>query len=202
MEMLIRTIRLDKIVAAPWRFSEDLSIGHESQRSYTPIQRNIVESLTADGQTSPIHVRPISQDKYEILDGHIVVDAAGQLHWEAIEAVVHEGLSDEGAKLLYIHFNLNRCGFYGHCHVKMMHAFGQVSSVCLRERAEIVAKHVAFSMDEIMEYVELQDRSNPQSPQYWQKFNYSPGGDTKDVFADEDEDHEDDDYEDDLADWE
>ena len=182
-----RTIRLDKIVAAPWRFSEELSIGHEAKRSYTPIQRNIVESLAAYGQLAPIHVRAISPDKYEICDGHIVVDAARQLQLEALKAVVHEGLSDERARLLYIHFNLNRCGFYGHYHVKIMRVFGSVPSVTLRERTETIAKHVAFPMDRVDAYVSLADRSDPQSQRNWKMFMCVPWAEKKDVFGGEDE---------------
>lgn len=53
------------------------------------------------GICNPIDIRPISNEKYEILDGHYRVAAAKELNLTTIPAVVHEGITDEEA-LCYV----------------------------------------------------------------------------------------------------
>jgi ParB-like chromosome segregation protein Spo0J len=125
-------IPLADVKSAPWRFSEDHDLGHHSVRRYTPIQENIVRSLKTVGQLREIHVRPIGASvpqQYEILDGHIVVDAARQLGLKELYAAIHANLNDEAALEWYIHINLNRCGQYGHNHAKLRRRRGLSHSI-------------------------------------------------------------------------
>ena len=57
----------------------------------------MIEDITPLGVRQPITVRPMSDGKYEILDGHYRVAAAMSLKFKTVPAVVLEGLSDEEA---------------------------------------------------------------------------------------------------------
>ena len=154
------SLELNDIVAAPWRFSEDHSLGHDVERPYTSALRNIITSLEEDGQLSPIHVRPLGE-RYEVVDGHLVVDAARQLGLGALDCVVHHGLDDAAARLLYIHFNLNRAAQY---HVKIHRIFGQIKDV------PTLVKHVSWEPSRVQAYVDLDEQG-----ENWQRFMENDG---------------------------
>lgn len=191
--MGIISVKLTDITAAPWRFSEDRAVPHETTRTYTRILENIVQSLQKDGQFAPIHIRPnhklsepispvaLARTVYEVVDGHIVVDAARQLGFTHIDAVVHHMLDDEKARLRYIHMNLNRCGQYGHYHVKVYRVMGAVSGVDAKAKAALLMSHTAWPPDRVVDYVELDERSDN-----WQRFMFVPKseGDQLDIYAD------------------
>lgn len=58
---------------------------------------DIIDDITPLGALEPITVRPMSDGKYEILDGHYRVAAAMSLKHKTIPAVVLDVLSDEDA---------------------------------------------------------------------------------------------------------
>jgi hypothetical protein len=154
------TAELESIVAAPWRFTEDHSLDHDFERPYTSALRNILTSLEEDGQLSPIHVRPLGE-LYQIVDGHVVVDAARQLGFRTLNCMVHHDLDDDGARLLYIHFNLNRAAQY---HVKIHRIFGQIKDV------PTLLKHVSWDPQRVQDYVDLDE-----SGENWKRFMENDG---------------------------
>jgi hypothetical protein len=195
--MDILKVKLADLRQSPWRFSEDPARGYATARNPTPILKNIVRSLAHDGQFAPIHVRPLD-GTYQIIDGHIVVDAARKLGWTELDALVHEGLDDENAYLRYVSMNLNRCGQYGHYHVKIYRTMRNVltpppqrpnatDEVLAAERAQyramVLCNHMAWPQDRVLDYCELDEKSDN-----WQKFMYVPKdtdtGDT-DIFGED-----------------
>jgi hypothetical protein len=164
-------VKAKELKQAPWRFSENRALAHGRTRYFTRILENIVKSLTTAGQLSPIHVRAIPEG-YEIVDGHIVVDAAVQAGLSELEAIVHENLTDEEARLLYIHFNLNRCGQYSHYHVKIHRVFGEVAGADAKEKAQAISDHCNWPSTRILDYVELSERD-----ENWRRFMYSTDSD-------------------------
>jgi ParB-like nuclease family protein len=191
----ILKVKLADLKQAPWRFSDDRSRGIAGKRKRVPILENIVRSLIDDGQFGPIHVRPLD-GSYEIIDGHIVVDAARKLGWTELDAVVHEGLDDEKAYLRYVHMNLNRCGQYGHYHVKIYRTVRNIippppinpnagelelDAERAQYRAKVLYNHMSWPQDRVLDYCELQERDHN-----WQKWMYFPKDtDDKDPFADD-----------------
>ncbi|MGB7729916.1 MAG: ParB N-terminal domain-containing protein [Candidatus Acidiferrum sp.] len=157
MNITLIKVRLTDLMPAPWRFSEDLARAHQKTRHYSPIQRNIVRSLQTDGQFAPIQVRPVGNGKFEIVDGHIVADAARELGWAELDAISHE-LTDDEARLRYIHINLNRCGQYGHYHVKIHRVFGKVPADSNEQKANLIHQHVSWPADRVLDYVELSEK--------------------------------------------
>jgi hypothetical protein len=108
------TIALDRLLDAPWRTSENPDNEQKTRprdrhRTYRA-QQNIVKSLQQHGQLKHIHVRPLDDGEYQILDGHVVVAAARQAGLQSLAAVVHRGLSDSEAQKRYYHLNLNLAG--------------------------------------------------------------------------------------------
>jgi len=162
------TVELESIVAAQWRFTEDQSLDHEVERPYTVALRNICLSLEEHDQLSPIHVRPLGE-RYEVVDGHVVVDAARKLGFRNMNCVVHHDLDDDAARLLYIHFNLNRAGQY---HVKIHRIFSQIKDV------PTLLKHVSWEPEQVQDYVDLDE--NGENWKYFmqnsvKKFNKKTG---------------------------
>jgi hypothetical protein len=154
--MQLLTINLDSVADAPWRTSVNVaSPGYkppclDESSAYV----NIVASLERDGQLAPIHVRPIGNDKYEIIDGHYVVEAARQLGMDSLQAVLHD-LDDTAAQLLHIHFNLDRAFQY---HVKIMRLFKTVPGDNEIKLATL-RKCVAWPTDRLSDYVEADENS-------------------------------------------
>jgi hypothetical protein len=168
-------ISLDKVKPAPWRFSENRAQPYREFRQSTPILDNIIRSLEKDGQFAPIHVRPMPELTWEILDGHIVVDAARQLGLKELDAIVHADLNDEAARLRYFHFNLNRCGQYGHYHVKIHRVFADMHGDTATDKAAIIVNHVSWPGSRVRDYVELDEQGAN-----WQKFMLEPDRDEED----------------------
>lgn len=164
--MVIDIVAVEKIVRAPWRFSEDLSIGHEVEFPYTAANRNIERSLKDDGQLSPIHVRPLADGHYQVLDGHVVVDAARRLGLKELDCVIHPDLDDIRAMLLYFHLNLNRIEVERD-HLRIIKLFGQCCpELSVDERVALLEKHCSCSWGNIgtsrkplcvREYVEIHE---------------------------------------------
>lgn len=174
--MRIENILLSNLRSAPWRFSENRVLAHgvgpTPQRYFVPIQENIQLSLQREGQFAPIHVRPLGQlcGVYEIVDGHIVVDAAKTIGMTSLFAVVHEGLDGKSALLRYILMNLNRCGQYGHYHVKIHRMFKLCWQEMTKEQRSVALRaFVAWPPDRIDDYVELGEQD-----ENWQKFMFIP----------------------------
>lgn len=169
MALKIENVRLDQLKQAKWRFSENLALrtGDRDERDYTAAMQNIALHLKQWGQVSPIHVRHLDESDprtgdalFEIVDGHVVVDAARQLKWKNIEVIVHP-ISENEARLLYVHFNLNRADHY---HVKIMRVFKQVVGDT-DQKVATLKQHVAWPEDRIRDYVEIAERDDN-----WQRF--------------------------------
>jgi hypothetical protein len=147
------TVSLETVVAAPWRTSVDVAFqGYNPMRDQREAFDNIVASLEHDGQLSPIHVRLVGADTYEIVDGHLVVDAARQLGMKTLEAIVHN-LGDDAARLLHIHFNLNRAFQY---HVKIMRLFKTVPGDN-ETKVATLQKCVGWPKSRISDYVSIDE---------------------------------------------
>ncbi len=59
--------------------------------------KDMFDIIREQGVRKPINIRPISNGKYEILNGHYRVAAAKELNIPTIPAWIHEGLTDEDA---------------------------------------------------------------------------------------------------------
>jgi hypothetical protein len=168
--MITGSVALDKIVGAPWRISEDLSIGHEVEWPYTAANRNILRSLTEDGQLSPIHVRPFGDGLYQVVDGHLVVDAARKLGLKELDCVIHPDLDDNSAMLRYFHLNLNRIEVERD-HVRIQKLFDECGpSLSVDERVELLEKHCSWKPKRVRDYVEIHERGKT-----WRNFTYVAG---------------------------
>lgn len=69
---------------------------------------DLVESIKLIGVMQPIHVRPIHDEKYEILAGHNRVNAARKAGLDAVPAIILSDLSDEDARIFVIESNFNQ----------------------------------------------------------------------------------------------
>jgi len=87
---------------------------------------DMVKSVQANGVLTPIIVRPIEDDKFEILSGHNRVAAAKVAELETVSAIVREGLTDEEALFVVTETNLIQRSF-----ADMKHS----------ERAAVIANH-------------------------------------------------------------
>lgn len=67
--------------------------------------KEIVESFKIDGQWNPIIVRPNKDGKYELIAGHYRLQAAKELGWEEIEAIVKD-LDEIDADVLSLKTNI------------------------------------------------------------------------------------------------
>ncbi|MFA4641537.1 ParB/RepB/Spo0J family partition protein [Pyrococcus kukulkanii] len=92
-------IPLDKLVLNP-----EIAARIEIDEEYLKV---LMKSLAEDGQLHPITVRPLSDGKYEIIDGLHRVEAARRLKWKDIEANV-VSVDDLEAKFLSLKANLVR----------------------------------------------------------------------------------------------
>lgn len=72
---------------------------------------DMVESVRNNGVLVPIVVRPVENDKFEILSGHNRVAAAREAGLCEVLAVVRDGLSDEEALLVVTETNLIQRSF-------------------------------------------------------------------------------------------
>lgn len=69
---------------------------------------DLVESIKQMGIMQPIHVRPIAEEKYEILAGHNRVHAAKEIGLDTAPAIVLENMTDEDAKIFVVDSNFNQ----------------------------------------------------------------------------------------------
>jgi hypothetical protein len=177
------TIELQYITPAPWRFSENRLPFHGSTRFYSPIQHNIEVSLQRDGQIAPIHVQSPRGRVFEIVDGHIVYDAAKKLGLKTLVAIDHGTLTPEQAMLRYILLNLNRCGQYGHYHVKIHRVLAQLfTGLDAEQRTAKLEEYMSWPHDRIKDYVELSERDAN-----WEKFMFVPKNEGQPGFLDDNE---------------
>lgn len=146
-----------ELVPATWRFSE---------RGYTPISQNIKNSLQRDGQLAPIHTRWIQHERYEmggyyeIIDGHIVAEMAMEIGLRVVDIAYHLNVTDEQAKLMYIHFNQNRGSEqYGHDHIEIHRTYGSVEAESNTARALLIQNHTSWPKDRIQDYVDIDENS-------------------------------------------
>jgi len=72
---------------------------------------DMVESISENGIISPIIVRPIDNDNYEILSGHNRVNAAREAGLTEVPAIVKVGLTDEEALFIVTETNLVQRSF-------------------------------------------------------------------------------------------
>ena len=89
---------------------------------------DMVKSVQVNGVLVPIVVRPVEDDKHEILSGHNRVAAAKEAGLETVPAVIREGLTDEEALFVVTETNLIQRSF-----ADMKHS----------ERAVAIANHYA-----------------------------------------------------------
>lgn len=84
---------------------------------------DMVESIKAKGVISPIIVRPIGDNKYEILAGHNRVNAAKEAGLQSIPAIVYKDLTDDEAKLIVTDSNFNQQSLLDMTHSERAAAF-------------------------------------------------------------------------------
>ena len=98
-----RNIEIDKLVP----FSNHPFKLYEGQRL-----ADMVESIKANGVLLPIIVRPVDDNnKYEILSGHNRVEAAREVGFESVPAIIRENLTNEEALLIVTETNLMQRSF-------------------------------------------------------------------------------------------
>ena len=69
--------------------------------------QDLMESIKANGILTPVLVRPIGNDQYEMISGHRRMHAASMLKMEMIPAIIRE-MSDEEAILNMVDSNIQR----------------------------------------------------------------------------------------------
>ena len=85
---------------------------HQSSQAYEGDRLNqLVSSIERVGLMSPIIVRPVDNEKYEIICGHNRTNAMKKLGRDTIRAEVWEGLSNDEAMELFYDSNLNQQSF-------------------------------------------------------------------------------------------
>ncbi|MGI6383298.1 MAG: ParB/RepB/Spo0J family partition protein [Tissierellaceae bacterium] len=72
---------------------------------------DMVESIKEHGVITPLIVRPLNDDKYEILSGHNRANSAKLAGLETVPVVIKEGLTDEEAMLIVTETNLIQRSF-------------------------------------------------------------------------------------------
>jgi len=72
---------------------------------------DLADSIKRLGLQKPIIVRPVDDDKYQIISGHNRTEATRLLGYESINAIVKDGLTDEEALGVYFDTNLNQQSF-------------------------------------------------------------------------------------------
>jgi hypothetical protein len=127
--------------------------------------KNVVSSLKKFLQLRPILVRPLDNESYEIIEGHVVVDAARKAGLEELDCIVHN-MTEEEALLTYLHLKLNRTV---ENHVKVGLAFQRIGDVGKLHHA------IAWPRKRIEAYLELRQRDRT-----WQKFEHVQNDDGSD----------------------
>ncbi len=102
MDNEIKEIRLEDTV--PFKY-------HSGQMYEGERLQQLMDSIENVGLMSPVIVRPIDKEKYEIICGHNRAKAAKTLGYDMIRADVRYGLSDDKALELFYDSNLNQQSF-------------------------------------------------------------------------------------------
>ena len=102
MEKETKEIRLESLI--PFKIHSGKT--YEGERL-----QQMMDSIERVGLLMPIIVRPVDDDKYEIISGHNRAKAMRALGYEVIQADVIYGLSDDDAVKLYYESNLNQQSF-------------------------------------------------------------------------------------------
>jgi ParB-like chromosome segregation protein Spo0J len=158
--MQFKTLNIASLEAAPWRLSNEKSC-RETE--------NVVASLKQRGQLRPILVRPLGNDRYQIIEGHVVVGAAREAGLQQLDCVVREA-DEQEALLIYLHLKLNRTV---ENHVKIRQAFRKALDL----GADIgkLESATCWPRDRIVDYLHTRDRDET-----WMKFGYVPDDDGTD----------------------
>src|ERR1700694_4123106 len=98
--MQLKAVKISNLEGAPWRLTDEKPCRET---------KNVVASLNQRRQLRPILVRPLDGDRYQIIEGHVVVDAAREAGWMELDCIVHE-VDEPEALLIYLHLKLNRTG--------------------------------------------------------------------------------------------
>ena len=72
---------------------------------------DMVESIKANGIITPVIVRPIDEESYEILSGHNRIEAAKAAGLETVPVIIRNDLSDDEALLVVTETNLCQRSF-------------------------------------------------------------------------------------------
>ena len=152
--MNLKPVKLSNLKPGPWRLTDERPDAQETAK--------VVYSLTEYQQLRPILVRPfgpVDDGVYQIIEGHVVADAAKLAGLDELWCVVRD-LDDEAARSVYIHLKLNRTV---KSHVEIRKLFARIGDV------EEIAKRVTWPVDRIRDYIELADRDSN-----WRDFPYVP----------------------------
>jgi ParB-like chromosome segregation protein Spo0J len=157
--MQYKTVKITSLEAAPWRLTNE-KLCRET--------KNVVSSLKQRGQLRPILVRPID-NRYQVIEGHVVLDAAREAGFEELTCVVHE-VDEQEALLLYLHLKLNRTV---ENHVKIREAFSK--ALKLGANIEKLEQATCWPRDRITDYLHTSDYD-----ENWMKFGRVPNDDGTD----------------------
>lgn len=102
MDREVRKVRIDSLI--PFKY-------HSGQTYTSERLQMMMESIQRSGLLDPIIVRPVDEDKYEIICGHNRAKAAKELGHTVILADIRHGLSDEEAVQLFYESNINQQSF-------------------------------------------------------------------------------------------
>jgi hypothetical protein len=147
--MEMTKLKLCNLKRAPWRITDD---GPCTETT------NVVESLTRHGQLRPILVRPLEFPDYQIIDGHVVVDAARKVPAlrEELFCVVHN-VDERQALVLYLHLKLNRTVKN---HIKIRQAFErfrELNDEKTHKCVEELQQAIAWPKERIEAYLQLSE---------------------------------------------
>ena len=81
---------------------------HRASRKDDAAHIGLVENIRANGMMHRVVVAPLGDGGYVIVDGHRRVEAAKALGWKEVPCEVHEGLTEEEAKVLTLSANVQR----------------------------------------------------------------------------------------------
>jgi len=132
------------LLAAPWRWT-----GFPSR--FEDLSRDILSrGLQTQGQLNPVRVYPSpeEQNKYRIIDGHMVVDCARKVGVGELEAEIYNDIDETTAKLLYVRFNLVQAE---RNHVGIARVLGELAYELGGWPA--VAKEMSWDPEEVESYV-------------------------------------------------
>lgn len=99
-----RVVNLNMELIAPYH--EHLFYLYESERL-----DDMVESIRENGVLTPVIVRKLADDKYEMLAGHNRMAAAKLAGLDRIPAIIKEGLTDQDALVYVVETNLKQRSF-------------------------------------------------------------------------------------------